>query len=113
MSEMTDHRITAVSSKVARTAVTALGVLMVTAGCGAVDLSDETQEQGMQAICASSEASISSLRAGGEGARAVASVVGDVATDQRVQNAADAVASGDGADEHIDTLSSWVNERCE
>lgn len=111
---MTAHQTTSTPRRMARmaTAALAMGVLALTAGCGETEVSDETRERGAQAVCASSDASIASLRAGGEGARTLASVIADVTNDQQVENAAKAVANGDNADEHIDSLTAWVDDRC-
>ena len=91
-------------------AVTGMLLAVSMAGCGT--FSDETEQKGKDAICASADASAKSLRAGGAGAKAVASAIYDVADDGKVKKAAKSVRDGNADEETIDVLVNWVHKAC-
>lgn len=79
-------------------------------GCGIV--SGETEAKGKEAVCASADASVESLRAGGTGAKAVASLIYDLAEDSKVKDAAKKVRDGEADERTIETLVAWVDKAC-
>lgn len=85
-------------------------VILMTSGCGV--LSSETETKGKEALCASADASTESLRAGGAGAEAVASIIYDLAEEGQVKDAAKKVRDGDADKQAVDTLVSWVGKAC-
>lgn len=87
-----------------------IAVTVALAGCG--NLSSETQAKGKEAVCASADASVSSLKAGGSGAKATASLIYDLVDDATVKDAAAKVRDGDADKKAVDTLVSWVGEAC-
>ena len=89
--------------------IAAVAAVMLS-GCGMI--SEETEERGMKALCVSADASVESLRAGGSGAKAVASLVHDLSEDDTVKEAAQAVRKGEGDEKAVETLTSWVGEAC-
>lgn len=94
---------------IARITVPLVAVGVLTA-CG--QLSDDTAERSKDVICASTTATIESLRTGGKAGQLMASIVADLATDQKVIDAAEAIADGEGGDKAVDTVASWVNKQC-
>lgn len=88
------------------------GVIAVAslAGCGV--LSQETEAKGKEAVCASADASVKSLKAGGSGAKAVASLIYDLADEGTVKDAAAKVRDGDADEQAANTLVTWVGEVC-
>lgn len=95
-----------------RMALILAGVIatMSLAGCGM--LSDETEGKSKEAVCASADASVESLKAGGSGAKAVASLIYDLADDEAVKDAAAKVRDGNMDQQAVDTLITWVGEVC-
>lgn len=90
----------------------AIGVLvaLTISGCGT--LSNETEAKSKEALCASADASIESLRAGGTGAEAVASIIYDIADEEQVKDAAKQVRDGDTSEQAVDTLVTWMGKVC-
>lgn len=91
-------------------AVAGAAVVASLAGCGV--LSQETEAKGKEAVCASADASVESLKAGGSGAEAVASLIYDLADDGTVKDAAAKVRDGDADKQAVNTLIAWVGEVC-
>lgn len=89
---------------------TGVFVALMMSGCGV--LSSETEAKGKEALCASADASVESLRAGGAGAEAVASIIYDLAEDGKVKDAAKKVRDGNADKQAVNTLVSWVGEVC-
>lgn len=74
--------------------------------------SPQTEKQLGVAVCTSSSASIASLRAGGEGARLAASVVGDATSDPEVKKIAKEAASSSADKEVWKRLADILEDRC-
>lgn len=87
-------------------AVTAVAL----SGCGV--FSDETEAKGKEAVCASADASVETLKAGGNGAKALASIIYDLTDDASVKDAARKVRDGDMDEQAVETLVSWVGKVC-
>lgn len=95
-----------------RTALAATSALLAVSMAGCGTFSDETEQKGKDAICASADASAKSLRAGGAGAKAVASAIYDVTEDGKVKKAAKSVRDGNADKETIDVLVKWIHKAC-
>lgn len=99
------------TTKAATVVILAASTIVSLAGCGMV--SDETTEQGKEALCASQEVNIASLKAGGEGARAVASIVRDVTEDgTEIHTVADQVANNSSDVAARERLAGLVDRYC-
>lgn len=88
------------------------GVVLALTASGCDVLSDETEQKGKDALCASADASMESLRSGGASAKAVASAIYDAADDERVKKAAKAVRDGEADEQAVETLVAWMDEVC-
>ena len=91
-------------------AITGAVTAVALSGCGV--FSDETEAKGKEALCASTDASVESLKAGGSGAKAVASIIYDLTDDAAVKDAATKVRDGDMDELAVETLTSWVSKVC-
>lgn len=91
-------------------ALTGAVAALALSGCGI--LSPETESKGKDAVCASADASVESLKAGGSGAKAVASLIYDLTDDPTVKDAAAKVRDGDTDKQAVETLVAWVNKAC-
>lgn len=86
----------------------AVAVLALT-GC---TVSEEAKGYTNQAVCATSDATISSLGGAGATARAAATLIRDNADSQRIQNTAQKVIDGDMDENLRQELSDWVTNTC-
>lgn len=75
-------------------------------------VSDDTKAKAAHAACSSADANISSLEAGGAGAKVVASLIHDASTDEQVRAAAKKVMEGKADTDATKTLTGWLNEVC-
>lgn len=91
----------------------ALGLALVASlALSACSLTPDTQEKVGAVGCSTSDASIASLRAGGDGARLVAALIRDTTSDDRVREVATRAAGNKGDQQGWDFLADLIEEEC-
>lgn len=73
---------------------------------------DLTDDFGRQALCATGDVGIASLRAGNAGARAVASIIVNTSDNEQIVNLAQMVLNENITDDARNQLADWLYQQC-